>query len=59
MNHRYASSNIPDMCACGLLRLDQIHTLIAKETEQVPDDLKDKPWAWDMYFKLRRKGDAA
>jgi hypothetical protein len=23
--------------------------------EKVPDDLKDKPWAHDMYWLLRRK----
>jgi len=22
---------------------------------QVPDDMKDKPWAWDMYFELKRR----
>ena len=25
---------------------------------KVPEDLKDKPWAWDMYFKLKEKEEA-
>lgn len=25
--------------------------------ETVPDDLKDKPWSWNMFFALKKKND--
>ena len=27
-------------------------------TFEIPDELVDKPWAWEMYFKLKEKDEA-
>lgn len=44
---------------------DEVTEAIARDdrrdeirSKQVPDDLKDKPWAWDMYFALKAKAEA-
>jgi hypothetical protein len=44
---------------------DEVAEAIARDdrrdeirSKQVPEDLKDKPWAWDMYFALKAKNEA-